>query len=211
MNDTIREERVVLGDIKHGRRPHINFRGVRYSSQDLANSPALIGQRINLVIDPQNILALEAFDGKGRSIGPLVMMGSNHLRKLKTLDERREFLRESKSHRMAFSRKEPAIDEIVAYIKEHNDMGSRKKDVRKRTLAGGAMQALLENHPKIARQVKSMAIQRPGKSLRQIHFAMLEALRDKGLQDVDYPFASHDLSLNALRHHLDALNRKGSR
>jgi hypothetical protein len=62
---------VVRGNPVRGRRPHINFSGVRYTSEVLRNAFDLIGKRITIEI-PGDIRTVRAYSMSGIDLGPLL-------------------------------------------------------------------------------------------------------------------------------------------
>ncbi|HWN11961.1 MAG TPA: hypothetical protein VNO50_22220 [Pyrinomonadaceae bacterium] len=64
-------KRTVRGNIKEGRRPYINCEGARYRNEILARSPELIGQRLTLVMDPEDPRSVTAFFPDGAELGDL--------------------------------------------------------------------------------------------------------------------------------------------
>ena len=67
--------RSVKGDIKEGRRPYVNCEGARYRNEILARSPELIGQRLTLVMDPDDPRSVTAFFPDGAELGVLTANG----------------------------------------------------------------------------------------------------------------------------------------
>ncbi len=66
---------VVRGDLAKGRRPYINFEGERYSNPVLADSAGLIGKKLTLVVDRDELRTVRAFLEDGSSIGILKALG----------------------------------------------------------------------------------------------------------------------------------------
>lgn len=67
--------RSVKGNIEDGRRPYINCEGARYRNEILARSPELIGQRLTLVMDPEDPRSVTAFFPDGAELGVLTANG----------------------------------------------------------------------------------------------------------------------------------------
>lgn len=72
---TLHEQRVVKGDSKKGKRPYINFEGVEYRSEVLSNSPGLIGAKLDLFINIDDIRVIRAFLPDGSEFGSLTATG----------------------------------------------------------------------------------------------------------------------------------------
>jgi putative transposase len=71
----IEASRIVRGNIKNGRRPYIEFEGARYQNDVLARTPDLIGKRLTLSIDPEDIRSLVAYLPDGSELGILSALG----------------------------------------------------------------------------------------------------------------------------------------
>lgn len=67
--------RTVKGSIKKGRRPYIQYENVRYTNELLLRSPGLIGKKLDLVIDIDDIRFLKAYLPDGSELGKLVASG----------------------------------------------------------------------------------------------------------------------------------------
>jgi hypothetical protein len=67
--------RVVRGNMKKGRRPYVEYEGVRYTSAILARSPELIGKRLRLIVNPENACTVLAFLPNGAELGILTAHG----------------------------------------------------------------------------------------------------------------------------------------
>jgi len=71
----IEASRIVRGNIKNGRRPYIEFEGTRYQNDVLARTPDLIGKRLTLSINPEDIRSLVAYLPDGSELGILTAHG----------------------------------------------------------------------------------------------------------------------------------------
>ncbi|PFH91404.1 hypothetical protein [Bacillus sp. AFS088145] len=72
---TKRVERKVCGNVKKGIRPYIKYEGVRYRSEKLANSSALIGKTISLYVNVDDLRTIRAFLPNGEDLGELTAVG----------------------------------------------------------------------------------------------------------------------------------------
>lgn len=61
----------ICGNLATGVRPHINFAGVRYSSDILSNNAALIGKSLRIYFDVRDIRVVKAFFEDGSELGVL--------------------------------------------------------------------------------------------------------------------------------------------
>lgn len=68
---SIEVARTVRGNIKQGRRPYIEFEGVRYHNDILSRSPGLIGKRLTLMVNPDDVRSLLAYLPDGAEFGTL--------------------------------------------------------------------------------------------------------------------------------------------
>lgn len=73
-------QRNVVGDIKSGRRPYINYEGVEYRNDVLSRSPNLIGTKLDLLVNIDDIRILRAYLPDGSEFGLLTATGKWGLR-----------------------------------------------------------------------------------------------------------------------------------
>lgn len=71
----IQTKRRVSGDIAKGKRPFINYEGVRYQSDILGNSPHLIGTELTIVVNVDDIRTVKVFLSDGSEFGYLTAYG----------------------------------------------------------------------------------------------------------------------------------------
>lgn len=72
---TMTDKRKVVGNIKQGRRPYINWKNARYTSSILADSPDLIGKTLSLEIDIDDVRRIRAYLPSGAELGELYAVG----------------------------------------------------------------------------------------------------------------------------------------
>lgn len=72
---TMKVNRVIRGDISKGIRPFINFEGARYVSDILVNTYSLVGKKITLIINVDDIRFVKAFLEDGSELGILTATG----------------------------------------------------------------------------------------------------------------------------------------
>jgi hypothetical protein len=63
--------RVVRGNVTQGKRPYVEFEGVRYRNDILSRTPSLIGERLMLVVNPDDIRSMVAYLPNGSEFGML--------------------------------------------------------------------------------------------------------------------------------------------
>lgn len=86
---SLKVERVVRGKVKGGKRPFIYYEGVEYRNDVLARMPDLIGVKLTLVINIDDLRTIKAYYQDGTEFGLLTAKGKWSL-KSHTLKERRE-------------------------------------------------------------------------------------------------------------------------
>ncbi|MGM9488065.1 hypothetical protein [Ideonella sp. YS5] len=70
-----RESKPVRGNLDKGRRPYVQIDKERYSSPEFSSRFDLVGVRIVVHIDEEDMRAVEAFDPQGLPLGQLVALG----------------------------------------------------------------------------------------------------------------------------------------
>jgi hypothetical protein len=63
--------RTVRGNIRQGRRPYIEYEGARYHNDILSRTPGLIGKRLKLIVNPDDLRSLVAYLPDGSEFGTL--------------------------------------------------------------------------------------------------------------------------------------------
>lgn len=69
------ELKTIRGKLSSGKRPYITYKGVEYRNDLLAYSTGLIGQKIMLEINPDDIRTVKAYFFNGAELGILTAMG----------------------------------------------------------------------------------------------------------------------------------------
>lgn len=72
---TFQTTRTVQGSVKQGKRPLIHFYGVDYRSEVLSRSPELIGSELTLVVNVEDLRAIQVFLKDGSNLGYLTAAG----------------------------------------------------------------------------------------------------------------------------------------
>lgn len=72
---TLRVQRDVKGDVKKGNRPYIQYENVKYRSEVLSHSPGLIGQKLSLYVNTEDLRFVKAFLTDGSEFGVLTAVG----------------------------------------------------------------------------------------------------------------------------------------
>ena len=71
----IRVVRCIRGDLKEGKCPYVEFEGVRYYNDLLRRSAELIGQKLSILVDPDDLRCVTAYLEDGREFGVLTAHG----------------------------------------------------------------------------------------------------------------------------------------
>ncbi len=71
----IETTRTVKGSIEKGRRPYIQYENVRYTNELLLRSPGLIGKKLDLIINIDDLRFITAYLPNGAELGKLVASG----------------------------------------------------------------------------------------------------------------------------------------
>ncbi|MCS6286765.1 MAG: Mu transposase C-terminal domain-containing protein [Nitrospira sp.] len=71
----IRVVRCIRGDLKEGKCPYVEFEGVRYYNDLLRRSADLIGHKLSLLVDPDDLRCIRAYFEDGREFGVLTAHG----------------------------------------------------------------------------------------------------------------------------------------
>lgn len=107
-----REIVTVRGDMSQGRRPHINFGGVKYTNAVLSKAFEMIGQNITIEI-PKDIRTVRAIASDGLDLGILVAAPRWHLTP-HTYEVRQETLKCARDK--SFNFLATTCDPVIAYI-----------------------------------------------------------------------------------------------
>lgn len=114
---SIEAKRDVRGSIEDARRPYIQFENVRYTNELLLRSPGLIGKKLDLVINIDDIRFLTAYLPDGSELGKLV--GSGYWGKTKhSLVLRKEIFSLRNKKLIHFTSKDDPIRSFQKYLKE---------------------------------------------------------------------------------------------
>lgn len=122
---TMRTTREVKGDIKKGRRPFIQYENVRYTSALLVRSPGLVGKKLDIMVNIDDLRIVRAFLPDGSELGKLKATGkwgnSPH-----TLQVRREIFRLKRKKLLRFTEYDDPIEVYHRYLDEGATKSPRK-------------------------------------------------------------------------------------
>lgn len=119
--------RTVSGNMKKGRRPHITIQNVDYTSDILARSPALIGEKLSIYIDPKDPRYGTAYFSDGTELGVLTAKGIWG-RTPHTLEMRQQINREAPAGRLRDNLEKPEI--VSDYIKGLSEKSGKSKKAK---------------------------------------------------------------------------------
>lgn len=71
----ITEIKTIRGSVKHGKRPYITYKGTEYRNDILSQSMGLIGQKLIIDINPDDISSIRGFFEDGTELGVLTAVG----------------------------------------------------------------------------------------------------------------------------------------
>ncbi len=71
----LRVVRRIRGDLKQGKCPYVEYEGVRYYNDVLRRSPDLIGEKLTLLVDPEDLRCLTGYLDDGQEFGILTAHG----------------------------------------------------------------------------------------------------------------------------------------
>ena len=72
---SMKVERTINGSKQQGRRPHINYEGVTYHNEILSRSYDLIGEKITLLVNIEDLRSVQAYLQDGSEFGTLSASG----------------------------------------------------------------------------------------------------------------------------------------
>jgi putative transposase len=107
-------QEAVLKRVRGSGGPHVNFEGVRYSSDILRANPHLVGKQIRVYFNTQDIRQLHAFFEDGAELGILVAARSWR-RTAHSLRQRKEILRLVRLGKLRYRPDEDAIEAYSLY------------------------------------------------------------------------------------------------
>lgn len=88
--------RTVKGNLNEGRRPYINFKGSRYSSNELSNDFSMVNEKVTILVNTEDLRTVEVFRSDGSRYGTFRAAGKWGIRphSLKIKDTINKFKRE---------------------------------------------------------------------------------------------------------------------
>lgn len=156
---SMRVERVVKGSKQHGKRPHINYEGVTYHNEILSRSYDLVGEKIILLVNTEDLRSVQTYLQDGSEFGTLSASGkwgiSPH--NLKT----RKLINKLRNRKIIHVLNE---DDPIEVLQRHLEKESKRKKDARNTLAtlnryteehSSDETGLQQNHQPIDNEVES--------------------------------------------------------
>lgn len=112
---TLKVERQICGNIKEGRKPFINYEGVEYRSDVLSKMPDLIGTKLTLLVNINDLRFIKAYLPNGYEFGILTAKGKWSI-KPHTLKMRKEINKLKKNKKINISMYDDPIEIYHTYL-----------------------------------------------------------------------------------------------
>jgi putative transposase len=162
----------VAGSLRNGVRPYVSVHGVRYSSRLLQQAADLIGQRLRVHIDPQDLRVVHAYLASGEELGPLNAARPWH-RTPHSLRLRQEILRLRRQRKLHFTQTDDPVEVFLQakrkqLVKQRGRTNHRSAEAARATAASPAPMAVAAPAAELAlppalAPVKPRALSRIGK------------------------------------------------
>lgn len=154
--------RTIKGNIKSGKRPYINFEGAQYRGDLLSRAGGLIGQKLTLHVNTEDLRVIKAFLPDGSELGLLQVAGKWRLCK-HTLTLRKTINRLRNNKLLHFTSEDDPIEKYGEYIREKaiTNKTSRNK------LAGLRSETGYDTETEKAKEDKAIKTVTPPKPLEQ--------------------------------------------
>lgn len=131
-----RKSVTVRGNKQHGRRPYIQFQNACYRNDILASDMSYIGKELTIIVNPDDISHVEAYNEAGYSLGLLVANGEYGTvpHSLKTRKNASKLSRERQTNHMKY---EKQLTDYEKVIKDNAKIGrgaATKADMLRREM-----------------------------------------------------------------------------
>jgi len=119
-------ERTIRGSFSSGKRPYISYEGVEYRNEAVSISPHLVGTKLFIEVDPDDISSVLAFTENGIELGYLRATGlwGRRSHSLKTRKEALKFARSNKTENSPF------FASLTGYENELRSRAAKSKSAR---------------------------------------------------------------------------------
>ncbi len=145
----ITEIKTIRGSIKNGKRPYITYKGTEYRNDILSQSMGLIGQKLIIDINPDDISTIRGFFEDGTELGILTAVGEwgRRSHSLKTREEAMKLANYNKQKNNPFY---APLTELENELNERaaNERRARTKAARIRAEQGKELKGTIPDIPK---------------------------------------------------------------
>lgn len=145
----ITEIKTIRGSIKNGKRPYITYKGTEYRNDILSQSMGLIGQKLIIDINPDDISTIRGFFEDGTELGILTAVGEwgRRSHSLKTREEAMKLANYNKQKNNPFY---APLTELENELNERaaNERRARTKAARIRAEQGKELNGTISDIPK---------------------------------------------------------------
>ena len=100
----ITEIKTIRGNAKTGKRPYITYKGTEYRNEILSQSMGLVGQKLIIDVNPDDISTIKGFFEDGTELGILTAVGEwgRRSHSLKTREEALKLANYNKQKKQSF-------------------------------------------------------------------------------------------------------------
>jgi putative transposase len=146
--------RTIKGNMKSGKRPYINYEGAQYRGDLLSRAGGLIGQKLTLHVNTEDLRVIKAFLPDGSELGLLQAAGKWRMRK-HTLALRKTINKLRNKRLLHFTSEDDPIEKYGEYIraKAKTNKASRNKLAGLRAETGYDTQSEKEREEKTVKPV----------------------------------------------------------
>lgn len=114
---TLEVTRTIKGNIKEGRRPHINYENVKYTNDLLLRSGDLLGKKLTLVVNIEDLRFVKAYLPDGAEVG--ILEAAGYWGKVThSLKIRKEIYKLKNQRIIEFTSKEDPVLKYQSYLQE---------------------------------------------------------------------------------------------
>lgn len=128
-------QRTIKGSLNSGRRPYIYYEGVEYRNEVLSRSPALVGKKLDLLINVDDLRIIRAFLSDDSEFGVLTAAGKWGIRP-HTLQTRKEINRLKTNKLIHFTQSDDPIEIYQRFLAQNalNKKSDRTRLAKQRNL-----------------------------------------------------------------------------
>ncbi|MGE6593667.1 hypothetical protein ACQKFU_29890 [Bacillus mycoides] len=124
---TQKETRTISGSVKRGRRPYIQYEDVIYRNEILERSPQLIGTKLTLLVNIDDLRNIKAFLPDGSELGYLRATGKWALQK-HSLKVRKAINKLKRNKLIYFTTQDDPIEVFYKYLEEKSKQNKKVRN-----------------------------------------------------------------------------------